>query len=180
MTILADEEVLGLQVSVDDTSLVRGGEALSDLQCVVHGPLLRDWPRFELAPQRLALQKLHDGVGDAAVGSEVMNREDVRMRQRRDGFRLPLEPGQRLRIGGDRLRQHLDRDVPVQFPVPRSIHLPHPARTQRREDLVGTKPGSRSQRQARSPFSIMGRGSDAAAGRRIGGPIGEDPTRDRP
>ena len=61
------------------------------------------------------------------------------MRQRRDRLRLALEPRQRVGIRGERLRQHLDRDVALELRVPRPVDLPHPARAERREDLVGTE-----------------------------------------
>ena len=137
MAVSGDEEILGLQVPVDDALLVGSGEALSHLQRVVHGLLLGDRTCIEFPAQRLAFQKLHDGVRDALVRSEVEDREDVRMGERRDRLRLALEPGQRVGIGRDGLREDLDRDVPVQLLIPCPVHLPHPARAQRREDLVG-------------------------------------------
>ena len=39
-------------------------------------------------------------------------------------------------------RQDLDRDVPVQPLVPRPVDLSHPARAERREDLVGAEAGA--------------------------------------
>ena len=39
---------------------------------------------------------------------------------------------------GDGRRQHLDRDVPVEL-RPRPVHLAHPARAERRKDLVGAE-----------------------------------------
>ena len=65
------------------------------------------------------------------------------MRERRDRFRLALEAGQCVGIGGDGLREDLDRDVPVQLLIPRAVDLPHSTRAQRREDLVWTRGGSR-------------------------------------
>ncbi len=59
------------------------------------------------------------------------------MGQRRDRFRLALEPGNRVGIGGEGLRKDLDRDVSIELLVPRPVNLSHPARTQRREDRVG-------------------------------------------
>ena len=126
---------------MDDALLVRGGETPGDLERVVHGLLRGDRAGFELPAQRLALEELHDGVGDAVLRSEVEDRQDVRMRERRDGLRLALEPGERVRIGGDGLREDLDRDVPVELPVPRPVDLAHPARAERREDLVGAETG---------------------------------------
>ena len=74
---LRDEEVLGLQVPVDDALLVGGGETLGDLERVVHGLLLRDRTGVELPAQRLAFQKLHDGVGDPVLGCR--SRRSTRM-----------------------------------------------------------------------------------------------------
>ena len=88
---------------MDDALLVRGREALGDLERVVHRLLLRDRTRGELLPQRLAFQKLRDRVGDAVLGSEVEDREDVRMRQRRDRLRLALESRQRVGVRRDRV-----------------------------------------------------------------------------
>ena len=100
MAVLRDEEVLGLQVPVDDALLVGRGEALRDLERVVDGLPLRNRTRVELAAQRLAFQQLRDGVGRPVLRSEVEDREDVRMRQRRDRLGFPLEARQRVRIRG--------------------------------------------------------------------------------
>ena len=35
------------------------------------------------------------------------------------------------------LGQHLQRDIPIEFRVASAIHLPHGARPERREDLIG-------------------------------------------
>ena len=138
-----DEKVLGLQVPVDDPLLMRRRKALGHLQRVIHGLLLRDRTGVELPAQRLAFQKLHDGIGRSLVRPEVVDRENIRMRQRRDRQGLALEPRQRVGIRGQRLRQDLDRHVASQLRVPRPIHLSHPARAQRRQDLVGPEPGPR-------------------------------------
>jgi hypothetical protein len=143
VTVLADEEVFRLQVSVDDALVMSGGEAPGDLEGVADGLLPGDRARFELLAQRLAFQQLHDGVGDAVLRPEIVDREDVWMRKRRDRLRLALEPGQRIGIRSDGLGKHLDRDVPIQLHIPRPVHLPHPARAERREDLVGPEAGTR-------------------------------------
>ena len=153
MAVSRNEEVLGLQVPVDDALLMGGGESLRDLQCVVHGLLLRNLAGVELSAQRLPFQKLHDGVGDPVLVSEVVDREDVLMGEGRDRLRLALEPGQRVGIRCDGLGQDLDRDVAIQLLVPRPIDLPHPARTEGRR-------GSRRGRGA-SPRKVSsdGRGN---------------------
>ena len=49
------------------------------------------WFLVELGAERLAFQKLHDGVGDAVVLPEIVNRQDVGVGERRDRLRLALE-----------------------------------------------------------------------------------------
>ena len=68
------------------------------------------------------------------------------MGEGRDRLRLALEPRERVGIGRDGLRQHLDRDVAIQLPVARAVDLPHSARAQRREDLVGAEAGAGGER----------------------------------
>ena len=136
VAVLRHEHVLRLQVAMDHALLVRRGKAVDDLERVVERLPLKDWSRIELLAQGLALEKLHDRIGDALVSSEVVNRENVRMRKRRDRLRFALEPRQRVGIAGDGRGQDLDRDVPIELRVPRLPDLSHPARAERREDLV--------------------------------------------
>ena len=77
---------------------------------------------------------------------DVVDRDDVGMIQRRGRPRFLLEPLQPLRIRRQRLRQHLDRHLARQTRVPRPVHLPHPARAERREDLVGSQASACGQR----------------------------------
>ena len=128
VSVLRHEQVFGLQVPVDDAFLMGGGEAFGNLERVIHSQLLRNRTGVELAAQRLPFQKLHDGIGRPLVGAEVMDREDVRMRQRRNRLRFALEPRQSVCIRRERLRQDFDRDVAVELLVPRSVDLSHTAR----------------------------------------------------
>jgi len=97
-----------------------------DLEGVVHGLLLGDGARVELPAQRLAFQKLHDGIGDAVLHSEVEDREDVLVGKGRNRQRLALEPRQGIRVRGERLRQHFDRNVALELGLspgrPRPFH----------------------------------------------------------
>ena len=104
MAVSRNEEVLGLQIPVDDPLLMGGREAPGDLERIVHGLLLRNRAGVELSAQRLAFQKLHDGVGDPVLVAEVVDREDVLMGEGRDRLRFALEPRQRVGIGSDGVR----------------------------------------------------------------------------
>ena len=145
VVVLRHEHVLGLQIAVEDPPFVGGGEALRNLKGVVDRLVLGNRSGVELAAQSLSFQKLHDGVGDAAVVAEVVDREDVRMRKRRDRLRLSLEPGERLRVAGDRGGQNLDRDVAVELRVPSPVDLAHPARAERGQNLVGPESSARGE-----------------------------------
>ncbi len=143
-----DEDVVGLQVPMDDALLVRRREAERDLHAVLPRPTRGQRARQERLAQRLALEELRDRVGHRPFVPEIMNREDVGMRQRRDRLRLAPEPRERVRILREALRQHLDRHGPLQPRIPRPIHLPHPARAERRQDLVRPELRSRVERHA--------------------------------
>ena len=139
VAVSGDEEILGLQVTMDDPLAVRRGETPGNLQRVVHSLLLGDRTGVELPAQRVPLEKLHHGVGDAVLVPEIVNRQDVWMRQRSDRFRLALEAGQGVGISCNGLREDLDRHVPIQLAIPRAVDLPHPACAQSRDDLKGAE-----------------------------------------
>ena len=100
-------------------------------------------PDVESLAQRLALEQFHHGVGQAVGVAEVVNREDAGVRQRRHRQRLALEARQPIRVGGKRLRQHLDGDVALQLGIARAVDVAHSAGADVRCDLVGTDDCSR-------------------------------------
>ena len=58
------------------------------------------------------------------------------MVQRGQHFGFPLEAGQPVRVGRERLGQHLERHVPVERGVASLIHLAHTALTNQANDFV--------------------------------------------
>ncbi len=58
------------------------------------------------------------------------------MIQRSGGASFVLEPAQAIRVGGERLGQHLDRDIAAQARVMGTIHFPHAPGTEERHDAV--------------------------------------------
>ena len=145
--VLRDEEVLGLQVAVDDPLLVRRGEAVRDLQRVVDRLSRRQLPARERRAQRLAFEQLLNDVGRALVRADVVDGRDVGVVQDSRGPRLLLEAAQAVGVRGERRRQDLDRHVAAQPRILRPVDLSHPARAERREDLVGAQPCSADQTQ---------------------------------
>src|SRR5712692_5689336 len=77
--ILTDHNVLGFDIAVNNAPLVRGGEALGNLDANVDR-LLEAHGSF-LVPQRLTLDEFHHNEHLSIVLPDVMNRTDVRMVQ---------------------------------------------------------------------------------------------------
>jgi len=59
------------------------------------------------------------------------------MIEHRDRAGLVLEPARPVGVRREFRWQDLDRDVSPEAGIPGAIHLPHPARTEHRNDFVG-------------------------------------------
>ena len=94
--------------------------------------------------QGLAGDQFHRQEMAAVVFFQAEQGGDVRMIQRREDFGFTLEPRGALGVRGERLGQHLERNVPIQSGVARSIHLPHAPGADQADDLVDTQPGARN------------------------------------
>ncbi len=141
-----DEDVFGLEVAVNDALLVRGCESLGDLKSPFRDAARRERPVGEVRPEVCPLQEFGHRVGDAGLLPDVEDREDVRVREGRDGTGLPGEARLRVGVSRERLGQGLDRDLPPEPAVTGAPDLPHPARAERREDDVGPETGAAGQR----------------------------------
>ena len=118
--------------------LERPGDLTGDLEALVD----RHRPAGDPLGERVALDELEHERLDPSRLLEAVDRGDVGVVERREHLRLAPESGQPLGILRHRLGKDLDRDVAVEFGVPRPVHLPHPARSERRDDLVGAEPRS--------------------------------------
>ena len=134
--VVGDEDVLGLEIPVRDSVLVRGGQAARDLQCVLHRLAARDRTGGEAVPQRFAGEELRDRVDDAVVRTEVVDAEEIRVREGGDGFGLALEARERGGVRREALGKDFDRDVAVELRVARAVDLSHASGAERPEDLV--------------------------------------------
>jgi hypothetical protein len=82
---------------------------------------------------------VHELIGDevrARRVTDVVNRDDVRMIQRRRRPGFADEPGQAVLIVGRCGRQHFQRDLAAETDVLSEIHLAHPALAEGTDDLV--------------------------------------------
>jgi len=141
--VFRQEKVLRFEIAMDDAFLVRRGHPPRGLERDLDRPLLREGPGFEPVAQRLSLEELRDGVRDALVEAEIVDREDVRVGERRDSLGFALESLPRVRVHGQSLGEDLDRDLAVEPGVLGAIDLSHASGPQDREDLVGAESGSR-------------------------------------
>src|SRR3954471_17255727 len=97
-----------------------------------------NWERAALQPrrERLALEKLHHEEIGAVVMTDIVQRADVRVIQRRNGPRLANE-ALRRRLAGPGVRsEHLDGDRSLQPCVAGPVDIPHPPGTDSRLEEV--------------------------------------------
>ena len=100
-----DEDVAGLQVAMDDAAIVRGGKGPGDLHAVLERLADRHRTARDDRRERLAVEQLGDGVRGRAVLADVVDRDDVRVGERGEGFHLALEPREGVGIGGEDARE---------------------------------------------------------------------------
>jgi hypothetical protein len=131
------EEIRRLEVAMDDVLLVGGGESVRGLQ----RPFERERRRegavpLDLLAERLAFEELHHGEDDVPFHAEVVDGEDVRMRERGDGPRFALETRTSVRVLGEARGKHLERDVSPETRVLGAVDLAHAALAQPLDDTV--------------------------------------------
>ena len=131
---------------MDDPPLVSGCQSRGELPSKFYGLVWGEDADAQPRAQRLAVEELHHGKGHSLLYAEVMDGQDIGMRERRNGLGLSLESGHRRRVVCDLGWQHLDRHLAVELHVARPVHLAHTARADRSENLVVAEAGSRRQR----------------------------------
>ena len=149
---------------MNDSLLVGRTEALGDLDGIFHGLAHGERTLCEPVPQRLALEQLRYGVGDSIRGAKVEDGENRRVRKRGDGLGLALKAGESDWVVGQTRGKHLDRHVAGELRVPCAIDLAHSARADRRDDLVGPEPNTRTQCHRRGSYLASCAASDLRDG----------------
>ena len=84
-----------------------------------------DWPFADPVSQRWPLHQLQHQCPRAVLLLDAIDGGDARMVQTGENLRLPLEPGEPIRISRKRLGQDLQRDLPVQLGIGGLIDLAH-------------------------------------------------------
>jgi len=78
-----------------------------------------------------------------------MDGDDIRMRERGNGARLPLKASEAIAVGGQPRRHRLDCNIALEPRIARTIDLAHTARTDERHELVWTESGAFRDRHLR-------------------------------
>jgi hypothetical protein len=81
---------------MDDPFRVSRGKSMGDLDPDFHGRVLGKRARREPLTQRLTFEQLGDDVVDAVCLADVVEGEDVGVRERSDGPRFALETGRSM------------------------------------------------------------------------------------
>jgi hypothetical protein len=105
--VLGYENVLGLQVAVHDSLLVRCRQSVRDLHSIFDRLALRQRPPVQHIAQTLALQQLGNQKRRAAVLPNVEQSQNIGMVQRGNGPRLLLKTMQAVRVLRKRFRENL-------------------------------------------------------------------------
>ena len=117
----------GLEIAVDDASLVGGFQRLGDLfgdrQCFVEGNL----PLLDAICQRWAFDEFEHQRSHAVSFFEAVDGSDVRMVQGGENLRFTLEPYEAVWVRREGIRQRLERHIAVKFGVVGAVDLAHAA-----------------------------------------------------
>src|SRR5262249_32913914 len=96
--------------------------------------------------QRLTLEELRHRKEHATVAVELVDCEDVRVRQRRHRACLALEAGPRFGVTREIGREDLDCDLAAEPLVACSVDLSHSARAETLDHFVGAETATRLER----------------------------------
>ena len=138
-----DHHVRRLDVAVDDAGVVRELERVAQLAHDAHRFLqVEALVRVEEVLEFLALDELHDEVGDVAFLAEVVHLDDVRMVEPRDRLGLAHE-AHRIVLGRIlvevALEDGLDRDAAAEPRVDALVDDAHRALAERALDVVAAE-----------------------------------------
>ena len=135
--IVRDHDVLRLDVPVDDAVGVRVLQRLADLRGVVQR--LRGAEYTVLCHallERLALDELHDNILRLAAVADIVDRDDIRLREHGDRVRLRLKAVFQLGIRRHLIAQDLDGNIAVQLVAHGLVDDRHAAAADDLQDLV--------------------------------------------
>ena len=134
---LADHDVGGLDIAMNDAALMREVKRPASLQRIDQLQRNRKVgaPRNQVF-QTLSIDQFHGDEGNAALVSHVVHRYDVGVLQAAGGLRLAVKTLKQIGIVGDAGGDGLQRNEAVDNRVPRAVHHAHGAMAQLADHLV--------------------------------------------
>ena len=131
------QDILGLDIPVDDAALMRMRQRPRDLAGKVQhlAPLKRAAP-VHILPQGDTVHKLHDYVFDIIVVADVIDADDIGVREHGDRVGLGAEGAAKLLVGGHLVAHDLDGHLAVEPPVGRLIDHGHTALADQLKNLI--------------------------------------------
>ena len=142
---------------------MRGAKRVGDLDGQFEKDVGRERSAAQLVLERAAFEPLHDdellAVGFRSF-SNVMNRADVRMVQRRGRLRFALKTAHRLSVSREFRGEKLQGDSPTEAQILGAEHHTHAATAQTFDDAVPRDrvPNSRRHRACRAVQTLFGPG----------------------
>ena len=135
-------DVGGLQIAMDDPVAMRVVERAGDLDRVRQRLVQRQSPVRQSRGQRVALEVLHDEEVDLVMTPDVVQRADVRVRERGNRPRFAGEPGAHLLIERDARREDFDRHRAIETGVGGAEDFSHAPGAERAFNAVRAQGGT--------------------------------------
>ena len=135
--VVRDHDVLRFDVPVDDAMGVRVLQCLTDLRGVVQRLDGAEYTMLRHALlERLAFDKLHDDILRLPAVADIVDRDDIRLREHGDRVCLRLEAVFQLSVRRHFITQDLDGDIAVQLVAHGLVNDRHAAAADDLQDLV--------------------------------------------
>ena len=121
---------------MDDAFGMGSGKRLRNMQPNLASFAPRNSRLTQALANGLSLQQFHDGEAYPFDVADIVNRQDVGMRQRRDGLGLALETQQGVGVLGELFRKNFDGDIAIEPEIACPINFAHPPSAKRGKDLI--------------------------------------------
>jgi hypothetical protein len=118
---------------------MRGLERRDDLHGDTERFVSRQRALLDAIGERRSRDEFHDERRLTVAAPDAIDMRNVRMIQRGERLRFLLEARNAAGVLGERLRQHLDRDVTLEFGITGAINLARAARADGLDDFVVTE-----------------------------------------
>ena len=135
-TVFGDHDIRRFQVAVDDAFCVRRVEPCRNLRGNVDRLFELESTSLDPLCQRFAFDELHDEREHAVGFFESIDRGNVGMIQRCQHASLALESSHPLTVASETLGKNFNRNVALQFGIPRAVNLTHAAASELAQDFV--------------------------------------------